>query len=283
MSFSLSHGKEMDVGRIGLMQEDLPAPDAGRVDLKSWFGPEGAQRPLELEIGSGKATFLLRQAGQTPQVNYIGLEWAKQFWRFAADRCRRHSLENVRLVRAEAAAFVRCYVPDNSLRQIHIYFPDPWPKARHHKRRLIQAPFLRELWRVLEPAGAVEVVIPAPGNFPPLDGKAAGTPLLLPGTSSSKSEIGASEMPFRGGANRKSEIPPTGLIRIATDHQDYFQWMGEHAAQVADLFEKLDFASPESAGEGELVGSNFERKYRLEGRAFQGLILRKRPTPLKTS
>ena len=65
-------------------------------------------------------------------------------------------------------------------------------------------------------------------------------------------------------------------VRIATDHSDYFAWIQEHAAMVADLFEPLAFESPTSAGEGELVGTNFERKYRREGRPFHGLILRSR-------
>jgi tRNA (guanine-N7-)-methyltransferase len=235
MGLSLSHGKEMDVGHIGLLQEQLPpvpvhgAPPA-YLDLKGWFGSEGAKRPLELEIGSGKGTFLLNQAKLTPEVNYIGLEWARQFWMYAADRCRRHALENVRVVRAEAAGFVRSYVADASLRQVHIYFPDPWPKTRHNKRRLIQAGFLRELWRVLEPP---EVINPA-------NPQAAG-----------------------------------GVIRLATDHADYFDWMVEEAGKVADLFERLPFESPASAGEGELVGSNFERKYRREGRPFNAMVLRK--------
>lgn len=225
MGFSISHGKTMDVGRIGLLQEQLPPlptqPGAPRpwLDLKGWFGPLGHERPLELEIGSGKGTFLLNQAKLTPEVNYIGIEWARQYWLYAADRCRRHGLENVRVVRAEAGAFVRSYVPEKCLRQVHVYFPDPWPKKRHNKRRLIQADFLKELWRVLE------------------DG---------------------------------------GMVRLATDHSDYFEWMVTEAAQVADWFERLPFESPQSAGQGELVGTNFERKYRREGRPFHAMVLKKK-------
>lgn len=219
MGFSLSHGKSMDVGHHGLLSEQLPPIDAGRIDLQSWFPESQRNNPLEIEIGSGKGTFLVNQATATPNVNYIGIEWAKAFWRFAADRARRHNLENIRVLRGEAGAFFRCYVPDACLRQVHIYFPDPWPKARHHKRRLIQAPFLRELHRTLQ---------------------------------------------------------PQGNVRIATDHSDYFAWMCEHATQVEDLFERLPFESPASAGEGELVGTNFERKYRREGRPFNAMILRKK-------
>jgi tRNA (guanine-N7-)-methyltransferase len=216
-----SHGKTLDVGGVGVEQSALPVLGAGPVDLRGWFGEPGTPlyaRPLELEIGSGKGTFLIRQAAALPEVNYVGLEYAKAYWRHAADRCRRHGLSNVRLVHAEAGVFVRNYVPDACLRQVHIYFPDPWPKKRHHKRRLIQEAFLRELHRVLE---------------------------------------------------------AKGVVRLATDHEDYFQWMRDQAAQVADLFEPLPFQSPEAAGEGELVGTNFERKYRREGRGFFGMVLRR--------
>jgi tRNA (guanine-N7-)-methyltransferase len=212
----------LDVTGVGIEESQLPPFAAGTIDLAAWFGPPGSEayaRPLELEIGSGKATFLVQQAALTPHVNYIGIEWAKAFWRYGADRCRRHGLTNVKLLRVEASFFVRNYVRDSALRQVHIYFPDPWPKARHHKRRLIQAPFLRELHRVLLPAG---------------------------------------------------------MVRLATDHADYFAWMLEHAGQVQGLFEQLPFESPEAAGEGELVGTNFERKYRREGRPFHALNLRSR-------
>ncbi len=219
MSVSLSHGKTLDPGVIGIDQAELPPWQNGAIDLRGWFGAERSQLPLELEIGSGKGTFLVQQATQTPGTNYIGVEFARQFWLYAADRCRRHALNNVRLVHTEAVFFVRNYVPDGVLHQVHIYFPDPWPKTRHNKRRLVQASFLELLHRTLE---------------------------------------------------------PHALVRIVTDHDDYFAWMQDHAAQVQTLYERLAFESPESAGQGELVGTNFERKYRREGRPFHGMILRKR-------
>lgn len=212
----------LDIGHIGKNQthlDELGPFDAGPYDLTTWFDPETAKQPLELEIGSGKGTFLVNQAPQNQQINYIGLEYAKAYWRHAADRVRRHAVENVRMVHAEAGYFVRNYIADSLFQQVHIYFPDPWPKAKHNKRRLIQAPFLRELHRVLT---------------------------------------------------------TDGQIRLATDHEDYFHWMEDHTSQVDDLFERLPFVSPDSAGEGELVGTNFERKYRREGRPFNAMILRKR-------
>jgi tRNA (guanine-N7-)-methyltransferase len=218
MSFSLSHGKPLEVGHIGVSAEELPPIDAGPIDLKAWFGPHAIQQPLELEIGSGKGTFLVQQATLNPHVSYIGIEYARAFWRFAADRCRRHQLDNARFVHTEAAMFLRCYAPDAAFRQVHIYFPDPWPKKRHHKRRLIQEDFLTLLHRKLEPAG---------------------------------------------------------FIRLATDHADYFQWMTEHVERVPTLYERLPFEAGETAAEGELIGTNFERKYRKEGREFFAMILRR--------
>ena len=160
MSGSLSRRQPLDVTGYGIARDELPALDAGPVDIRQWFADADADvpgnRPIDLEIGSGKGTFLVRQAPQRPDIDYLGLEYAKAYWRHAADRARRHALSNVRLVHAEAGAFVRHYLPDASIHQVHVYFPDPWPKKRHHKRRLIQSAFLRDLWRVLAPPRAAD-------------------------------------------------------------------------------------------------------------------------------
>jgi len=218
---------QLDPGAYGRSQEQFPPLDHGPLDLRAWFGFDaGRARPMDLEIGSGKGTFLVQQAALTPGVDYLGVEYARAYYRHAADRARRHGLGNVRLLHAEAGLFIRNYVADASFRQVHIYFPDPWPKKRHHKRRFVQAANLRELHRVLLPRDAAD--------------------------------------------------PLRGCLRLATDHADYFAWMVEHAAQVEGLFERLPFDPPGSAGAGELVGTNFERKYRREGRSFHGMVLRKR-------
>lgn len=222
MGSSLSHGRSLDVGQVGIDRPDLGSWQDGPIDLRGWFGQvgdAGADRPLELEIGSGKGTFLVQAAIHSPEADFIGLEYAKTYWRFAADRCCRRRIENVRIVHAEATFFLRYFVPDATFRQIHIYYPDPWPKKRHHKRRLIQPDLLNQLYRIL----------------------AAG-----------------------------------GSVRIATDHEDYFQWINQKVKQVAELFEPQPFDSPASADPAERVGTNFERKYRQQQRPFFGLILCKR-------
>ena len=114
--------------------------------------------PVELEIGSGKGTFLLGIAQALPNHNYVGIEYAKAYADFAADRLRRHGTHNARLVAAEATWWIRCHIPDNSLAAVHVYFPDPWPKTKQQKRRLIQLPFLKEVHRILTPGGKLRLV-----------------------------------------------------------------------------------------------------------------------------
>lgn len=190
---------------------------------------------MDLEIGSGKGTFLVQQSPLELGVDFLGIEWAKAFWRHAADRMRRHGLPNARMLWHDADAFLRVHVGDRAFRQVHVYFPDPWPKARHHKRRLVQPAFLKELHRVLEDHDGGEV---------------------------GGGEVGGGE---------------AGQVRLATDHAEYFAWMEEAVAEVGDWFERRDYEAPASAGPGEWVGSNFERKYQKQGRDFQGMILVKRP------
>jgi tRNA (guanine-N7-)-methyltransferase len=197
--------REFIVEPVGLEAEGLARP----IDFAAMFGNSN---PVELEVGMGKGTFLVEQAKARPDVNFFGIEYARWFWRYASDRLRRAGVKNARTIRAEASFFVHEYVPDASLSVLHIYFPDPWPKARHNKRRLIQAPFMREIERVLMPGGRLQIV---------------------------------------------------------TDHLDYFEQIEQVVRSSA--LKVIDYARPGSANEGEFVGTNFERKYRREGRPFYAI------------
>jgi tRNA (guanine-N7-)-methyltransferase len=128
-----------------------PAPDE-RFDLAACF--ERAA-PTELEIGVGKGGFILRVARTHPERNYLGIEWANQYYRHAADRLARWGVTNVRILRTDARHFVIHQLPAASLAALHVYHPDPWPKTRHHKRRLFQPAFVQALGRVLQPGGRV--------------------------------------------------------------------------------------------------------------------------------
>jgi len=120
------------------------------LDLPALFDNDNV---VEIELGIGKGRYLLDAAQSNPAVNYIGVEVAGKYLRLAHGRaCRRH-LSNVRFVHGDAKEFVEFFLPTESVDAFHIYFPDPWPKKRHHKRRLVVGDFLEEVIRVLIPGG----------------------------------------------------------------------------------------------------------------------------------
>jgi tRNA (guanine-N7-)-methyltransferase len=139
-----------DYREISLKAEDLD----GKIDFVRIFGRSG---PVHIEIGSGKGTFLLGQAKAQPGDNFLGIEWARKYYRYAVDRIGRWGLTNVRIIRTEAAGFIADSVPDHSIDCFHIYFPDPWPKKRHHKRRFICPTNLEHLIRCLKNEGQIRI------------------------------------------------------------------------------------------------------------------------------
>jgi tRNA (guanine-N7-)-methyltransferase len=135
---------------ISLKQENLD----GMIDFVRIFGRSGA---VHIEVGSGKGTFLLNQARANPDDNFLGIEWASRFYRTAVDRIGRWRLSNVRIIRTDAVSFIADFVPENSVDFFHIYFPDPWPKKRHHKRRFINNVNMENLIRCLKQDGQLRI------------------------------------------------------------------------------------------------------------------------------
>jgi tRNA (guanine-N7-)-methyltransferase len=174
--------------------------------------------PIELEIGTGKAAFLLRRAQALPQRNFLGIEWANEFYKFAVDRLQRWKIPNARMLRTDAAYFVRQICPRASLAALHVYHPDPWPKKRHHKRRLIQPLFVE-----------------------------AAVACLKPGAR----------------------------WAVQTDHAEYFTVI-EPLLENHPQLERVPFDDPEFGVEAAKVHTNFEIKYRREGRDIFQIAVRKR-------
>jgi len=202
--------RELEPGRFGLLAEELPKP----LTARSIFAEDG---PLELEVGTGKGTFLVAESQRRPDTLFLGVEYARRYWLYAADRLRRNDCVNARVVLADATSFVRDYFEDGSLAGVHVYFPDPWPKKRHHKRRLVQKGFVDLLLR---------------------------------------------------------KMSPGARLQVATDHAAYYQ-------QIRDVLEHSELEpvpfGPTAAATGEeVVGSNFERKYRQQGRDLYTVAGRKR-------
>lgn len=129
----------------------LPPPEDGIVlNVAALFDSPG---PFEIEIGCGKGGFLLSRARAHPEVRLLGIEWANKFYEYAADRMARWDVTNVRLLRTDAKHFFLRHLPPACVSVLHLYHPDPWPKKRHHKRRLVQADFMEAALRALLPGG----------------------------------------------------------------------------------------------------------------------------------
>lgn len=117
----------------------------------------GREAPLEVEIGSGKGRFLVEWAAQQPHRCFLGVERAGKYLAIAARRAARRGVVNVRFVRTTAEDLLfRCLAPA-SLAGVHVYFPDPWPKQRHHKRRFFNSNNVQRLAEVLGAGGVVRV------------------------------------------------------------------------------------------------------------------------------
>lgn len=140
---------------------NVPAPQTGQTPEHSTGSPAsldwrevfGNDRPVELEVGFGKGLFLLTAAQARPDVNFAGVEIVRKYQLFTATRLARRGLHNVRVACADVGWFLPRCVATDSLDGIHVYFPDPWWKKRHHKRRVFTAEFVRECTRVLKPGG----------------------------------------------------------------------------------------------------------------------------------
>jgi tRNA (guanine-N7-)-methyltransferase len=196
---------------IALREEEI----SGKTDFSDVFGRSA---PLHIEIGSGRGTFLVNQAAASPQINFLGIEWANKFYKYAVDRMGRRGAGNVRIIRTEAALFVSEHISNKSVDCFHIYFPDPWPKRSHHKRRFVCAENVAQMIRCLK---------------------------------------------------------KNGLINIATDHAEYFQWMQDMFEGFAEDLKPVKFIKPAGAKDEELVGTNYERKYMKEKRNVFTLAFKK--------
>lgn len=118
-----------------------------RFDFARIFGNE---HPVALEIGSGKGRFLIESGLARPDVNFVGIEKSLHYYRVIRQRLARHGLPNTRIVNYDAVKVIREMIPDGSLGEIHIYFPDPWPRPRERKRRMIRDDVMTELIRVMK-------------------------------------------------------------------------------------------------------------------------------------
>ena len=122
------------------------------LDLEALFRQP---QPLEVELGCGDASFLVEYARQQPARNFIGVERLLGRLQKLDRKGRRAGLDNVRGIRIESSYFLRYLLPPNSALALHVYFPDPWPKKKHRRHRLINEQFPALARAALTPGGCV--------------------------------------------------------------------------------------------------------------------------------
>jgi tRNA (guanine-N7-)-methyltransferase len=125
----------------GILYEGEQLPD-------TWNPAElfGNNSPVELEIGSGKGLFISKAAANTPEHNFLGIEIGKKYARVCASRilaAGKLPPRNAVMFCADAAEVLRSYIPENALEDVHVYFPDPWWKRSHRKRRILRTEVLQ--------------------------------------------------------------------------------------------------------------------------------------------
>jgi tRNA (guanine-N7-)-methyltransferase len=107
----------------------------------------------EVEIGFGKGRYLIRRALESPRRRFLGIEMAAAYHRLVAGRAERRGVDNLALIRGEALYVLAALLPIGFASAVHVYFPDPWPKARHQKRRLFDPETVDLVLDLLEPGG----------------------------------------------------------------------------------------------------------------------------------
>ena len=176
------------------------------VDWEEIFG-SGA--PVEIEVGIGKGRFLLASASARPAVAHLGIEWANKYLRIAEARAHKRGLRNVRFARVDARELVHCAIPTASVSAYYVFYPDPWPKKRHQKRRFIRTETADHLARTLL---------------------------------------------------------PEGKLHVSTDHEEYWQQI-EQVLEAHPAFRRLpSFGGEDFPLPAEQPLTNYEAKYRVEGR-----------------
>ena len=181
-SYGRRRGRRLRPGRAALLAEVLPkiaiaAPAAGRkLDLAALFG--GGRAAVWLEIGFGGGEHLATQAAAHPGIGFIGCEPYVNGMAALLVRVAERQLANLRVWPDDARALIPA-LPDAALARVFVLFPDPWPKKRHHKRRLITREFLDALARVMAPGGELRIATDDPGYLEWIVERAAAHPAFV--------------------------------------------------------------------------------------------------------
>lgn len=119
-------------------------------DPSQWFGETSA---MEIEVGCGKGLFIASAAAEHPDRSFLGIEIAKKYAHHCAARLKKQACENAIMMQGDAQPLFKDVIPDQCIDGVHVYFPDPWWKRRHRKRRIMNKDFIADAYRVLKADG----------------------------------------------------------------------------------------------------------------------------------
>lgn len=137
----------IDTSKHHFMLDDLQPP----LNKSDFFADPDL--PLEIEIGSGKGLFINTSSDRYPDRNFIGVELAKRYAHFAGARLARRKATNAVMISGDGLKLMSEFVAAESCAAIHVYFPDPWWKERHRKRRVMKESLIKDIERVLIAGG----------------------------------------------------------------------------------------------------------------------------------
>ena len=147
------------------------------LNLEDLFGNE---HPLEVEVGTGRGLFLVNAGTTCPETNFLGIEYDFKEARRAARRLQKRELANVRILGADANAVLPQFLPHACAQALHVYFPDPWWKRRHKRRRIFNPEFLNQAARILEPGGLLHAWTDVEEYFAVMTTLVAANPAFAP-------------------------------------------------------------------------------------------------------
>lgn len=189
----------------------------------------GEEKPLEVEVGCGKGRFLTGRAAANPDADFLGIERMLGRVHSFNDKCRAAKIENAHVLRLEALYTFWYLLPAHKVRTTYVFFPDPWPKKKHHSHRLFGPLFLKALWKRLEKGGRLEFATDheeyfryvTEECFPPFEGKCpeSDAPVLFRRVEPMQRGPEAwteFETRFRG-----EGLPIYSAAWEALDHEDY--------------------------------------------------------------
>jgi len=191
---------------------DIPRGEAAPpIDWATLFGNE---RPVEIEVGFGKGMHLIQAAVSSPDSNFLGIEIDRKCDLYTAARVAVRQLPNVKLACADALEVLTQRVAPASVAVVHVYFPDPWWKQRHRKRRVFTAEFVEQVARVLRPAGLFHIATDVEPYFEVIQ-KLLGKAPAFQAIAARPATEGAHDMDYMTNFERKARRKGKPVFRAA--------------------------------------------------------------------